>query len=97
MSVESLWILLLLTCRRLLCSSASSPTVHADCGMTDEEQALMQFTRSRMKKLCNWSEWVACNEPRLDHHYETCAVLDPVLRSFIKSVQGSAPDGVLLR
>ena len=38
--------------------------------MTEEEKALPAFTRPRLMKLSNWSEWQAADDKQLDQHFD---------------------------
>lgn len=47
--------------------------------MTDEERALPAFTRNRLKKLSNWSEWDGAYEARFDDHFDSDTIGKAVL------------------
>jgi hypothetical protein len=46
--------------------------------MTDEERQLKSFTRHRLCKLSNWSDWDAASDAQLDAHFEAGALGLPV-------------------
>jgi hypothetical protein len=66
-------------------SEIMSQVQHSICklqtdAMTDEERKLTSFSRGRLKKLSNWSDWDAAHDDQLDNHFESGTIVKAVLR-----------------
>jgi hypothetical protein len=61
-------------------------------GMTDEEQQLKHFTRSKLMKLQNWKVWDDAFDEQLDNHATSGALGTPIRRRDAIGVRGKPPN-----